>query len=409
MKFIRDIINDKRSAGATLDPAPSDATTDAPQSEVANPERLNGTLHLSDKDQATVVTSDQTEAENINGKSVELTAPELADDTNASEDATPATAAESVNTSEEGLADEGDIPHVSERDMLPNWLEIDKESAEQVEPDAATDDSSNEDQSEAGPIDKFPFIQKPQTEAATAPDKLSGSEAPEPDTIRQATAQENAQLRDGTAEASAPSSLADARRTKSAESGQALLAQLGAAPQIGATGTGAQAPIDVPAPAVGRGSSRSGRVKTRLLGFTRGTYDQNDPFAKPEGTSSSTFPVAWLVVTSGPGRGASFTLHDGVSKIGRGEEQTVSLNFGDNSISRENHVAIAYDGEQNAFFIGHSGKSNMVRLNNKPLLSTEQVQSGDLIRLGETTLRFIAMCGGDFSWTESMEKDANHA
>lgn len=403
MKFIRDIINDKRSAGASLDPALSDATTNAPEAEAATTERLNGTLHLSDKDKASVDASNHAETINLNGKSVEQMETEEPDENDPSKDAA------------QSRADKGDIPHVSERDMLPNWLEIDKEAAEPVESDAANGETRDEDQPRVDPTDEFPFIQKPQSEAAAGPDEISGSAAPgsdtnpEPDTIRQATAQENAQLRDGTAEASTPSSLADARLTKTAESGQALLAQLGAAPQVGASGTGEQAPIDVPAPAVGRGSSRSGRVKTRLLGFTRGTYDQKDPFSKPEGTSSSTFPVAWLVVTSGPGRGASFTLHDGVSKIGRGEEQTVSLNFGDNSISRENHVSIAFDGEQNAFFIGHSGKSNLVRLNNKPLLSTEQVHSGDLIRLGETTLRFVAMCGDDFSWVEPMEKDANHA
>ena len=156
--------------------------------------------------------------------------------------------------------------------------------------------------------------------------------------------------------------------------------------------------MQVPPPAAGRGANRSGRVKTRLLGFNPESLGLSSPFEKAESRTQDTFPVGWLVVVAGPGRGAAFPLHDGVARIGRGDDQTVSLNFGDNSISRENHVSVAFDAEQNAFFIGQSGRSNIVRLNNKPLLSTEQVRSGDQIRVGETTLRLAALCGEGFSW-----------
>ncbi|SEL90264.1 FHA domain-containing protein [Roseovarius azorensis] len=167
--------------------------------------------------------------------------------------------------------------------------------------------------------------------------------------------------------------------------------------------------VEVPAPAAGRGSSRSGRVKTRLLGFSAGSLDQTDMFEKTTSHSDSPFPVGWLVVVSELGRGASFALHDGVSKVGRGTDQTVCLNFGDNSISRDNHLSIAYDSEQNRFFVGHSGKSNLVRLNNKPLLSTEELCSRDQIRLGETTLRFIALCEDDFTWAKSEQEALKRA
>lgn len=167
-------------------------------------------------------------------------------------------------------------------------------------------------------------------------------------------------------------------------------------------------PVTMPGPAKGRGSARSGRVKTRLLGFSAGSLESSDPFEKKPSTPAE-FPVGWLVVISDMGRGASFALHDGVSKVGRGVDQTVSLNFGDNSISRDNHVSIAYDAEQNKFFIGHSGKTNLVRVNNVPLLSTEELKSKDVIRLGETTLRFMAFCADEFSWAAEDEKVAKHA
>lgn len=164
---------------------------------------------------------------------------------------------------------------------------------------------------------------------------------------------------------------------------------------------------EAPAPAVGRAGGKSGRVKTRLLGFSAGAIERKDPFDKSASLDPQ-FPVGWLVVTSDKGRGAAFALYDGVSKIGRGKDQTVSLDFGDNSISRDNHLSIAFDAEQNKFFVGHGGKSNLVRLNNKPLLSTEELRSKDMIRLGETTLRFIALCEEDFGWETPPKEMVRH-
>lgn len=171
-------------------------------------------------------------------------------------------------------------------------------------------------------------------------------------------------------------------------------------------------PIDVPSPAMGRGSSRAGRVKTRLLGFNPSQTAGADPFADKGKTSENAytqFPVGWLAVIKGPGRGATYTLFSGVTVIGRGEDQTVRLDFGDNSISRDNHAAIAFDAEKNAFFIGHGGKANLVRRNDRPVLSTEELAMGDLIRIGETTLRFVPLCGPDFGWNEAHQSEAGHA
>ncbi len=153
---------------------------------------------------------------------------------------------------------------------------------------------------------------------------------------------------------------------------------------------------------------RAGRVKTRLLGFTRPEDAAPDPFAaegsapKPIVPTTHTMnPVGWIMVVKGPGHGACFTLTAGASKIGRGEGQAVRLDFGDTSISRDNHAAIAYDDEQRKFYLGHGGKANLVRLNDMPVLSTEPLNDGDHIRIGETTLRFLALCGPDFVWEDS--------
>jgi hypothetical protein len=146
------------------------------------------------------------------------------------------------------------------------------------------------------------------------------------------------------------------------------------------------------------------RVRTRMLGFDPGIDAAADPFEKKAleaSTPAQKFPVGWVVLVAGPGMGHSFAVFNGVSTIGRGTDQTVSLDFGDSSVSREKHAAIAYDDESNSFFLGHGGKSNIVRLNDRPVLSTEDLSDGDTIRIGETTLRFVALCGIKFAWGRS--------
>ena len=172
--------------------------------------------------------------------------------------------------------------------------------------------------------------------------------------------------------------------------------------------------VQVPQPAIGRGGPRrAGRVKTRLLGFDSSAGANADPFESGQAAPTAAvvrFPVGWIVVVGGPGRGASFTLFNGVSAIGRGDDQPVKLDFGDSSISRTNHAVVAYDSEQRKFFLGHGGKANIVRLNGKPVLSTEELGHDDLIRIGETTLRFLALCGADFDWADEegrQDKDAS--
>ena len=168
---------------------------------------------------------------------------------------------------------------------------------------------------------------------------------------------------------------------------------------------------DLPTPVTGRAGRPAGRVRTRLLGFNREPQDTSDPFqqtldgsARP---SEEKFPVGWLVVIDGPGRGYAYSVFSGASTIGRGEDQVIRLDFGDNSISRQNHAAIAYDEEVNKFYIGHGGKSNIIRRNARPVLSTEELHHADLLRIGETTLRFVALCGSDFQWNPEENADAS--
>lgn len=163
---------------------------------------------------------------------------------------------------------------------------------------------------------------------------------------------------------------------------------------------------DAPAP-----KRRARRAKTRLLGVDGSGKQIEDVIAaqdpQPASAPITYRAVGWLVVVEGPGCGHSMPLRTGASQVGRGDDQTVQLDFGDTSISRQNHASIAFDEEQRAFFIGHGGKANLVRLNEAPVLSTERLKHGDKIRIGETTLQLVAFCGDDFSWADQSPTEAS--
>jgi FHA domain len=163
---------------------------------------------------------------------------------------------------------------------------------------------------------------------------------------------------------------------------------------------------------------RPTRTKTRVLGFEAQPAEVVPLFEGAEGLPIATapasgkgyvmFPAGWLIVKDGPGKGASFALSQGVSQIGRGSDQTVSLDYGDMAISRQNHAAIAYDAQSHEFHVGHGGKSNLVRVNGRPLLSTESARDGDEIQIGETTLVLKVLCTPDFNWSSYEAEGDGH-
>ena len=174
----------------------------------------------------------------------------------------------------------------------------------------------------------------------------------------------------------------------------------------------ATAPTSAPAPSVDAAGDQpvmrkrrrpTNANKTRLMGFDTSDGRVVDLFGEDKATTETgrfQFPVALVMVTKGPGLGESFAIKSGMSQIGRGDDQAVRLDFGDMAISRSNHAAIVYDPTKHTFLLGHGGKSNVVRLNGKPVVSTGDLLNGDEIEIGETRLRFIALCSKEFNWDD---------
>lgn len=156
------------------------------------------------------------------------------------------------------------------------------------------------------------------------------------------------------------------------------------------------------AAAVAAPRRRKSRVKTTFLGYERSDNGvQSLMESEPAAAASSAqvgFPVGWLVVIEGPGRGASITLVEGLMQMGRNDDQAIQLDFGDHGISRENHAVIAYDAEARKCYLGHGGKANLVRLNGGPVLSTVPLSAGDRIRISDTTMQFMPFCDDAFDW-----------
>ena len=135
-----------------------------------------------------------------------------------------------------------------------------------------------------------------------------------------------------------------------------------------------------------RPGSGPGQAKTRYI---RAEGLETDPVA------------GWVVVIKGQGRGDFRPIYAGMNSVGRDASQRISLNFGDESISREEHAFITYDEEQRCFYLQHGGKPNIIRLGTTPVLTPMELKPYELIRIGRTTLRFIPCCGPHFSWSGS--------
>lgn len=141
--------------------------------------------------------------------------------------------------------------------------------------------------------------------------------------------------------------------------------------------------------------------KTRLMGFDTSDgrsdlFEQGDADVAESGRCQ--FPVGLMMITKGPGLGESFAIRSGMSQIGRGDDQAIRLNFGDQAVSRSNHAAIVYDPKDHSYLLGHGGKANIVRLNGTPVVTTSTLTDGDEIELGETRLRFVGFCSTNFNW-----------
>lgn len=134
--------------------------------------------------------------------------------------------------------------------------------------------------------------------------------------------------------------------------------------------------------------------RTRLAGGISGTGARE---------TEDTDPVTgWLVVIEGPGKGRDVRIGNGRNALGRDAQNRVALPFGDTLISREKHLWITYDHLHQTFSVAPGGDSaNVAYLNDEPIDTRLPLGDGATIVIGKTTLRFVALCGNRFRWSEA--------
>ncbi len=150
-------------------------------------------------------------------------------------------------------------------------------------------------------------------------------------------------------------------------------------------------------------ASKAGEAHTRIYRPGRGSVAK-----PPSATTDTPFPtqpsamddppVGWLVVINGPGQGNVATLGNGMNSIGRDSAERVSLDFGDEMISRSDHASITYDPRGKKFYIKHGGGTNLTYVNDRPVLSPQELPPHTHIMIGNTTLRFVPLSGEQFDW-----------
>ncbi len=133
--------------------------------------------------------------------------------------------------------------------------------------------------------------------------------------------------------------------------------------------------------------------KTRIL------FHRSPETNLPATTDKMADPiVGWLVVINGPGKGHVLSLGYGMNSLGRSQQERVCLDFGDEEISRNQHALISYDPRGRKFYVQHGGGRNLTYLGDQPLLIPQELRGGENIMLGQTTLRFVPLCGENFDW-----------
>lgn len=109
--------------------------------------------------------------------------------------------------------------------------------------------------------------------------------------------------------------------------------------------------------------------------------------------------TGWLVCIKGPELGKDYRLHNDNNFIGRSTKNDVAITS-DSTVSGDKHCVITYDRVDRIFYIGLSAGASIIRLNNRPVLMTQELKAGDRIQIGQGTFLFVPLCGENFEWED---------
>ena len=151
----------------------------------------------------------------------------------------------------------------------------------------------------------------------------------------------------------------------------------------------------VTAPSGGAGEEDRGDPKTQIHRPVTGD-SVTDPMDDP--------PVGWLVVVAGPGKGHVATLGIGRNAVGRSQTERVSLDYGDRTISRTRHCTITYEPRGRTFHVGPGDGHNLTYVDDECVHETCELKPLAQVQMGATVLRFVPLCGPEFSWEDEPDE-----
>ncbi|MFO7641257.1 MAG: FHA domain-containing protein [Candidatus Competibacteraceae bacterium] len=148
-----------------------------------------------------------------------------------------------------------------------------------------------------------------------------------------------------------------------------------------------------PAPALKPPTESASRPATNPPAPAPTAVAIRDPLANPI--------IGWLAVVAGPGLGEILPLGYGVNDIGRGADVRVQLNFGDETITGGDpaisiYAAIIYTARTRRFYLQAVAAETW--LDERAVSGSMELTGGETLRLGQTHLRFVPLCGPDFDW-----------
>lgn len=131
--------------------------------------------------------------------------------------------------------------------------------------------------------------------------------------------------------------------------------------------------------------------------------DVMEEFTFDDTPEDNTVPLpkitGWLVGIGGPAWGKSFELHEECSYIGSGPGNEIS-NPQDAALAEEKDCVIAYDDVDRRFYVGMGQGKSILRLNDRPVLMTQELKKGDRLKIGAGTYLFVPLCGETFDWKD---------
>ena len=110
-------------------------------------------------------------------------------------------------------------------------------------------------------------------------------------------------------------------------------------------------------------------------------------------------PLGWLVVVDGPDVGEWFVLERGVSRIGGADSDTIRLKSTVGNVVPMRPVSLGFH-EESHIFVLESPTENGTLVNDEPVPFHFVLRDGDVITVGETSLRLASFCSPSFHWED---------